>query len=692
MEIEKSISPLYWLGLFLLFLFHLGANLIFFVFNLEYNHFWTFLDTLLVVSFTILLITIFLNQKGTEYTSSSKFGQKFLDNTKTLALVTLTYLGFNLVFVALNWFISAKIIKFIRNELDFIFLLIIAFIFLSYQFSWLAQSKKKNRKTLIISLYFALILYATLLIIEHIFNSPDFVVSNDLTYFLIFTFAVLFFFSFNVKNWLPLSSRNTQKQILWYSLLMVGAFIPFLSIETKEIGIYFSSSFFLNISKFLGFSLLVTYVRSLYNAIISLPFSKVLEQKVYEVNTLTYLSKIVRNFNNLEILYDAIVELASNSMKRSPSFLILYDDHKVNKVKSYSQNEIEKREAEFFIQRKEIQEIIYGIEKPTILPSLSDKLFKNAKASGINYESLCLVPLFYNDKIYAKLVVLNKIPYFFDEDDLSLLVSYIETLSISIEGNNLLKQTIEKEKYKQELIIAREIQSNFLPKVLPKFDNLELDSFFKPSEEVGGDFYDIIKVDNEKILILVGDVSGKGMSAAFYMVLLKGIILSYNSDNFSVQNLFCHLNKTLYNQIDRRIHITISGLLFDLKNKTFEYFRAGHFPLICSCNGTIEFVNPNGLGLALVSDKFFSEQLSGIKKLLQSESYFVLYTDGLVEVLGQKDTRLGLEKLKQILQTTVYNSATELKNNIIEEVNRNGTIFDDDITLLVVKYINNKEK
>ncbi len=237
MEIEKSISPLYWLGLFLLFLFHLGANLIFFVFNLEYNHFWTFLDTLLVVSFTILLITIFLNQKGTEYTSSSKFGQKFLDNTKTLALVTLTYLGFNLVFVALNWFISAKIIKFIRNELDFIFLLIIAFIFLSYQFSWLAQSKKKNRKTLIISLYFALILYATLLIIEHIFNSPDFVVSNDLTYFLIFTFAVLFFFSFNVKNWLPLSSRNTQKQILWYSLLMVGAFIPFLSIETKEIGI-----------------------------------------------------------------------------------------------------------------------------------------------------------------------------------------------------------------------------------------------------------------------------------------------------------------------------------------------------------------------------------------------------------------------------------------------------------------------
>ncbi|MFN3270355.1 MAG: hypothetical protein ACK42G_07205, partial [Candidatus Kapaibacteriota bacterium] len=299
----------------------------------------------MVVSFTLLLITIFLNQKGTEYTSSSKFGQKFLDNTKTLAFVTLTYLGFNLVFVALNWFISAKIIKFIRNELDFIFLLIIAFIFLSYQFSWLAQSKKKNRKTLIISLYFALILYATLLIIEHIFNSPDFVVSNDLTYFLIFTFAVLFFFSFNVKNWLPLSSRNTQKQILWYSLLMVGAFIPFLSIETKEIGIYFSSSFFLNISKFLGFSLLVTYVRSLYNAIISLPFSKVLEQKVYEVNTLTYLSKIVRNFNNLEILYDAIVELASNSMKRSPSFLILYDDHKVNKVKSYSQNEIEKREA-----------------------------------------------------------------------------------------------------------------------------------------------------------------------------------------------------------------------------------------------------------------------------------------------------------------------------------------------------------
>ncbi|MFN3781915.1 MAG: SpoIIE family protein phosphatase, partial [Candidatus Kapaibacteriota bacterium] len=285
--------------------------------------------------------------------------------------------------------------------------------------------------------------------------------------------------------------------------------------------------------KFLSISMLITYLRVFHVSVISLPLSKVFEQKVYEINSLSYLNKIVKNFNNLDYIFQTIVELSSNSMRQSIAWIQTYNSLNLSSLQSsYTSN---KDFSTKITDNKHLQDIIHKTHTPTIIPSITDVLQQNPlKKQETSIESLCIIPINFKENLIGHLIVANENSYFFDEDDLNLLITYVESLSIAIEGNYLLIEKIEKEKYKKELLMAKEIQNHFLPKNLPNLSNLEIEVLFKPSEEVGGDFYDFIRIDEHKLLVLIGDVSGKGMSAALYMALLKGIILSFNKNTSSL--------------------------------------------------------------------------------------------------------------------------------------------------------------
>jgi serine phosphatase RsbU (regulator of sigma subunit) len=322
-------------------------------------------------------------------------------------------------------------------------------------------------------------------------------------------------------------------------------------------------------------------------------------------------------------------------------------------------------------------------EHPIVYPNISDNFQLNRPV----FESLCVVPIKFSDKLLGHLIVGNENPYFFDGDDLSLLSTYVDTLCIALEGNQLLNETIKNEQYKKELQIAKEIQYTLLPKDFPNHPKLEIELFFKPSEEVGGDFYDFIELDPNRLLILIGDVSGKGISASYYMMLLKGIILSSNVTDKSMIDLIVHINQSLINKIDKQIHITMAGLLFDFKNNTAEYIRAGHLPLLISSNGKIEVYKPSGIGLSIVKTDFLLKHLTTEHISLADGTYLLMFTDGLVEALGNKNINVGIEKLKQILKESVFRNANELKELILGNVYESGTIFDDDITLMVFRYM-----
>jgi serine phosphatase RsbU (regulator of sigma subunit) len=298
------------------------------------------------------------------------------------------------------------------------------------------------------------------------------------------------------------------------------------------------------------------------------------------------------------------------------------------------------------------------------------------------------VPIFVREKLFGHLIVANPTEHFFDEDDLNLLSSFVETLSIAVENYFLIKDTIEKEKYRKELLIARDIQLSFLPKEFPKTDRIEISSFIHPSEEVGGDFYDFIELSEDKLFVIIGDVSGKGLGAAFYMALLKGIFFTLSKNIKTAKDFLIQLNSSLFRKIDRQIHITITALLFDFKNEQVEVVRAGHLPTFVKSGNDTLVVKTNGIGISLAKTSYFAEKLESLSLNISDAEYFVLFTDGLVEIIGDKDINKGIEKLKQIVENEVFSNPKELVEKVIENVRRNGTNFDDDATLLVLKVKN----
>ncbi len=630
-----------------------------------------------------------LNQTEKKFVSVSKFGELFLEDSKFITVVLIGFLGLNLVFQIAELFYSTRIIFFLKNETNFIFSVVVTYFIVTYSFRWINRLKRKNIHKYLKALYIVTCIYWFIFFGHEIF--PQFevkIAGYDLRSIGSPIFTILFFFAFKVKAWLPLSSRNIQKSLLFYSLLIVGSGITILFSQSEaSLGLSKSSAFFKEYSKYFALSFLVTYFRTLFVGLTSLPYSKVIEQKVYEVSSLSYLSKIVRNFNKLDDMYNIIVELSHNVFSHSPVWIQFYVKGNIE-IKACKG--IEKKLIERYLNQFANNYFIKDIRQPQIYATYSE-IFPNTNnpPNAIMFESICLVPIFFRETIVGHLIIANPNPYFFDEDDVKLLTSFVETLCVSIEGNHLLKETIEKEKYKQELLLAKNIQNNFLPKQIPNISNFEIEIFFKPSEEVGGDFYDLIQLNKNQILVLIGDVSGKGISSAFYMALLKGIIFSSKINQPNLRQLFVHFNDSLYNQIDKQIHITMSGLLLDFEQRNYEFIRAGHLPIIIKENGKIFSETPPGMGISLINTNFFDNNLSIHRGELLGDLYFLLFTDGLVEVLGNKDINEGMNKLKLILKESVYKNAKDLKERILDEVSKKGTVFDDDVTLLIVKFKDN---
>ncbi len=683
-------------GIFILSI-HVLISFILYLTSFSSNNFLIISDFLFIFLICFLITLEIVDSKPQKFTSTSKFGEIFLKNTKTISALILTFLGLNLVFYVKDFFLSGKILNWFENEIIFIIMVSLTFTFLYFKVNWISQIKSPKYRHHNRVFYFILILYSLILFLNYFKIAQIGNLSlENIKFILAICLALIFLVQLKIKTWLPLSPRPIQKSILWYSLLTMLSLLVLLSTTPRlQNEVFYSKFYFLEYANFLSISLLITYLRVFYVSIISLPLSRVLEQKVYEINSLSYLNKIVKNFSNLDYIFQTIVELSSISMRQSFAW-----------IQTYNSSNLSLQDSFFFLNKdffanitnnKHIQDIIRKTLNPSIIPSITDVLQQNQLIKQETcFESFCIIPINFRETQIGHLVVANENSYFFDDDDLNLLISYVEALSIAIEGNYLLIEKIEKEKYKKELLIAKEIQSHFLPKALPNLSNFEIEVFFKPSEEVGGDFYDFIPIDEHRFLVLIGDVSGKGMSAALYMALLKGIILSSNKNPLSLQHLFSHVNSSLYKKIEPQIHITLAGLLLDFESRKFEFIRAGHPPLIFKNSQGIYELNPQGIGISISDTNFFERNTSVFSNKFEKDNFFLLYTDGLPEVLGRKNLILGINKMKQILATgpdsnTNTDSNANILNthilmeNFLKEIQKFGTEFDDDLTLVIIK-------
>jgi sigma-B regulation protein RsbU (phosphoserine phosphatase) len=249
----------------------------------------------------------------------------------------------------------------------------------------------------------------------------------------------------------------------------------------------------------------------------------------------------------------------------------------------------------------------------------------------------------------------------------------------------------ERERFLKELEIARSIQMRFLPATPPVFPKLDIACLCKPAMEVGGDYYDFIKHDDSRLGVVIGDVSGKGVSAAFFMTMAKGIIKALSRINPSPKSLLSDMNSVFYENTPKEVFISLIYGFFDVNNNTFIFARAGHNPLIVrkSVGGAPELLNPRGLAIGMEKGPVFSATIEEKALPIQAGDVFLFYTDGISEAMNKNGDEFGEDRLSQLASQYAGEPAHAILDKITDDVTRfaNGAKQHDDFTMVVVKVV-----
>lgn len=277
----------------------------------------------------------------------------------------------------------------------------------------------------------------------------------------------------------------------------------------------------------------------------------------------------------------------------------------------------------------------------------------------------------------------------FRHEDLSLLSSVAKQASVAIENAFLYEDLAEQERMKHELEIARRIQIDSLPQKTPNIPGLEISGVSIPALEVGGDFFDYLTNDALKITIIIGDVSGKGTSAALYMSKVQGIFRSLYEFNLTPNELFRRANSLLCKDLEKRSFITALGAEFHPAEHKITVSRAGHLPLFYFNHSEqkVKKILPRGMGMGLNDEGIFASELEEYQRQYQSGDIFLFATDGVTEAQENTYTEFGEERLQLVLQKNSSSTADEIKEQILSEIK----VFvqnlpqHDDQTIVVVK-------
>lgn len=243
------------------------------------------------------------------------------------------------------------------------------------------------------------------------------------------------------------------------------------------------------------------------------------------------------------------------------------------------------------------------------------------------------------------------------------------------------KQLLEK-----ELDIARQIQQQFLPRAVEEFAGLKVASFMQPAKFVAGDLYDIIPLDESNLGVLIGDVSGKGVSASLIMAQTISLFRIFAKGSNNPAEVLTKLNAELCRVLQGRF-VTLLYLIFDIRNKLLRIASAGHSPLIVYEAGTDtvgEFLPDSGLPLGV----FEGAEYNSFQKDLHEGDKFLIYTDGISEARNRQGQEFGSDTLKQLLLEHKQEFPKVIADKVINTVYSfsKGCHQHDDISLILLGF------
>jgi len=271
----------------------------------------------------------------------------------------------------------------------------------------------------------------------------------------------------------------------------------------------------------------------------------------------------------------------------------------------------------------------------------------------------------------------------FDSDDIKVLNFFAEASAISIEKALLHYQILENKKIEEQLQLAKDVQMSLLPNSEPKIQGYSFASVCIPTYEIGGDYFDYIPIDEDRIAIVIADVSGDGVAAALIMAAFRAL-LRYNAKLFyDPGKLMKLMNEQVPEFMRKRDFISIFFGILNHKTHSFTYCNCGHNPALHYSSTGTKLLEGGDPSLNLIKDAEFKS----FEIHLDKNDQILFYTDGVVEVFSKDKQQYGLNRLINLFETNIVKSPDKMISEIISSTKSfsSSDFYNDDFTLLALK-------
>ncbi|MCK5148310.1 SpoIIE family protein phosphatase [bacterium] len=404
--------------------------------------------------------------------------------------------------------------------------------------------------------------------------------------------------------------------------------------------------------------------------------AKLIEKLQSFNKSLKFLHQISQDISTVKPLSQLLIEIMESSkilMQAEASSLLLYDenDHKLHfHVATGEKGQIIKQ---FSI---ELGEGIAGWVAKHGKALLIEDCYKDPrfnpeydKRSNFITRSMICVPLMRKDRLLGVIQVINKKNgVVFEPEDLNLFETLASQCAIAIENQQLTQRQIKAEALKRELETAREIQQHLLPETLPEFEDLDIAAIIIPAHEVGGDYYNVIKINDKETLFFIADVSGKGIPAALIVSIIVACLnssLLNRNIKFELMELVITMNRVLIESTTSTKFVTAWFGLYNHAKSELTSLNAGHNPpyLLKHLSNDFIALHKGGIFLGALDLPFETEIVQ-----MEKDDILVYFSDGVTEAWNIEEEDYGEERLRDVILQAKGSSADDVLEKIQKDV------------------------
>jgi serine phosphatase RsbU (regulator of sigma subunit) len=419
------------------------------------------------------------------------------------------------------------------------------------------------------------------------------------------------------------------------------------------------------------------------------PETSVVERVAREGDLLALISKVgitLLSSSTLEQTLEQIVSLVFEAVPADRCLLMMRDD--ANQELRVAVARLRDRVGEvgeIRVSRNVMDEVVIKGKSVLTSDAQHDPRFASGTVVLQGVRSVLAVPLGVSEKVFGIIYADSPIAEGrFTEDHLKVLTTLASVAAIRVENARLVEARFQQERLERELQLAMEIQQRFQPTAPPVVPGYEFQGISFPCYEIGGDYYDFIEREDGRLVIALGDVSGKGTAAALLMSSLHAAIHAQTGSHDTLVETISAVNRYLADNIPSNRFVTLFYAELDPESGALSFLNAGHNPpLIVHAAGTVEQLASGGLPLGIKADADYREG----RTTMQMGDVLVIYSDGVTEAASPSGEEFGPTRLYEVVSRNVDASAAGIRDRIESALTKfsQGTQAADDITLVIVK-------